>query len=235
MIQLPEKPKVVSKEKNKAVFEITPLHPGYGLTIGNALRRVLLSSLEGVAITSIKISGVNHEFSTIPGVLEDVIEIILNIKKIRIKSDTQDPITLNIKVKGEKEVTAEDISVPAGAEIINTKQKIATITDKKAEFEVEMVAERGIGYSQIEHREKEKLSVGMITVDAIFSPVEFANITTENIRVGNRTDYNKLLLDIRTDGTITPQEALDQGCKVLLDHFQIISGGKVETPKAKEE
>lgn len=233
MIQLPSEVKVVSKENRKAVFEITPLYPGYGVTVGNSLRRVLLSSLDGAAIVSIKIKGVSHEFSTIPGVMEDVMEIIMNLKKVRMKLLTDGPALLKLKIKGEKKVTAEDIEATSEIEIINKDQHIATMTDKKGELEMEMTVEKGIGYEPAEQRQKEKLSVGMITIDAIFSPVEAVNFSVENIRVGQRTDYNKVILDITTDGTISPEEALYKSSQILIQHFQTIGGSEPEPSEIK--
>src|SRR3989344_1293624 len=156
MIQLPEEVKVVKKEGNRAVFEIAPLLPGYGATVANPLRRVLLSSLEGAAITSVKIKGVDHEFSSIPGVLEDVIQLILNIKKIRVRYFSNDPVVLTLEAKGERAVTAEDIKVTADVELANPEQHIATITDKKTELQMELTIERGKGYVPVEERQKEK-------------------------------------------------------------------------------
>ncbi len=234
MIQLPSEVKILSKEENGAVFEISPLYPGYGTTIGNTLRRVLLSSLDGAAIVSVKVRGISHEFSTIPGVLEDVIEIIMNLKKTRLKLLSDGPVTMFLKAKGEKEVTANDIDAPSDVQIINTNQHIATLTDKKAELEMEMTVERGTGYEPVEQKQKEKLSVGMITIDAIFSPVESVNFTVENIRVGQRTDYNKVLFDIKTDGTITPEEAVYKASQILIQHFQIIGGNKPSEEKVEK-
>jgi DNA-directed RNA polymerase subunit alpha len=233
MIQLPLEPKIVSKSGSQAVFEISPLYPGYGMTIGNTLRRVLMSSLGGAAITSVKIKGVDHEFSAIPGVLEDVIEIILNLKKVRLKLFKDEPVVLTLNVKGEKEVTAGDIEANADVVIVNGDQHIATITDKKTEFEMEITVEKGLGYVPAELRQKEKLSVGKIAIDGIFTPIRNVNFTVENIRVGQRTDYNKVILDIETDGTISPEEALRQASQILIDHFAIVS--KVEIPKEAEE
>ena len=229
MIQLPAEPKVVSKEGTRGVFEISPLYPGYGMTIGNTLRRVLLSSLEGAAVTSLKIKGVDHEFSTMAGVLEDVIDIILNVKKVRFMLFKDEPVTLTLSAKGLKEVTAADIKITADVEVVNPDQLIATITDKKTEIEMEITIEKGIGYVPAEQREKEKLSIGKIAVDGIFTPIKGVNFTVENVRVGQRTDYNKLLLDIKTDGSISPEAALQQACRILIEHFNIID--KVEVPK----
>jgi DNA-directed RNA polymerase subunit alpha len=232
MIQLPLEPKIVSKSGSQAVFEISPLYPGYGMTIGNTLRRVLMSSLGGAAITSVKIKGVDHEFSAIPGVLEDVIEIILNLKKVRLKLFKDEPVVLTLNVKGEKEVTAGDIEGNADVVIVNGDQHIATITDKKTEFEMEITVEKGLGYVPAELRQKEKLSVGKIAIDGIFTPIRNVNFTVENIRVGQRTDFNKVILDVETDGTISPEEALQQASQILIDHFAIVS--KVEIPKEAE-
>lgn len=233
MIQLPEEVKIISKDENKATFEIAPLYPGYGVTIGNSLRRALLSSLKGAAIVSVKIKSVNHEFSTIPGVLEDVMEIIMNLKNIRLRLLTDGPATMSLKAKGEKKVTAEDIKVPSEIQIINLNQHIATLTDKKNELDMEFVVEKGTGYEPAEQRQKEKLSVGMITIDAIFSPVESVNFIVENIRVGQRTDYNKVVLDIKTDGTISPEEAVYKASQILIQHFQIIGGKEPELSSEK--
>lgn len=235
MIQLPSEPKVVSKEGTRGVFEIGPLYPGYGMTIGNTLRRVLLSSLEGAAVTSLKIKGVDHEFSTMAGVLEDVIDIILNVKKVRFKLFKDEPVTLFLSAKGPKEVTAADIKTTADVEVVNPGQLIATITDKKTEIEMEVTVEKGIGYVPAEQREKEKLSIGKIAVDGIFTPVKGVNFTVENIRVGQRTDYNKVLLDIETDGSVSPEAALKQACRILIEHFNIIDKVAVPEEEAKPE
>lgn len=232
MIQLPSEPKIISQEDNKATFEIGPLYPGYGATIGNSLRRVLLSSLEGAAITSVKITGVPHEFTTIPNVLEDVINIIINLKLIRFKFYGTEPVTLTLEAKGEKQVKAGDIKTNSDVEIINKDQHIATLTDKKAELIMELQVERGLGYLSVEQRQKEKLPIGVIAVDAIFGPIKHANFKIENMRVGQRTDYNKVVLEIETDGSISPQEALNKSAEILTNHFDTI---KVEVEKEKEK
>lgn len=228
MIQLPTEPKVVSQEgDSKASFEISPLYPGYGMTVGNTLRRVLLSSLEGTAITSVKIDGVAHEFSTIPNVLEDVVDIILNLKKVRFKIAGEGPVKITLSAKGEGKVTAGDIKATAEVEVINKNQHIATLTDKKAELNMEIDLERGIGYIPVEQRQKEKIAVGVIAVDAIFNPVRMVNFKVENIRVGQRTDFNKLVMEIETDGSMTPQEAINKAAELVVQHFQLI---KTEVP-----
>lgn len=235
MVSLPEKIKIVEEKDGQVTFELSPLHPGYGVTIGNALRRILLSSIEGAAITTVKIKGVSHEFSSIEGVLDDVIEIIMNIKKIRLKNFSNEPVTLHLKVSGEKEVTAQDIQSNSSVEIINKKQHIATLTDKKSSLEIEMVAEKGVGYVPVEQRQKEKISVGTLAIDAIFSPVTNVDFTVENIRVEQRTDYNKLVMKIETDGTISPQNALFKSVNILSEHLGSIKTGLEESGATGEE
>lgn len=233
MIPLPEKIKGLGEKNGQAVFEFSPLYPGYGITVGNALRRILLSSIPGAAITAVKIKGVSHEFSALEGVREDVVEIIMNIKKIRLKNFSDEPVTLNLKVSGEKEVTAQDIKANSSVEIINKKQLIATLTDKKSSLEIEMVAERGVGYVPVEQRQKEKISVGTLAIDAIFSPVVNVNFTVENIRMEQRTDYNKLIMQIETDDTISPQDALLKSVDILSDHLHLIKSGLEEMGAGK--
>ena len=233
MIQLPSEPKIISKTSDRTVFEISPLYPGYGMTIGNTLRRVLISSLDGAAVTSVKIRGVDHEFSAIEGVLEDVIEIILNLKKIRCRVFKDEPVTLVLHAKGEGKVTADNIEATADVEIVNKDQHIATITNKKTELEMELTVERGVGYVPAEQRQKEKLGVGKIAIDGIFTPVRNVNFTIENIRVGQRTDYNKVLLDIETDGSISPEEALKKASQILMDHFSVVN--MIEVPKEEKK
>ena len=233
MIQLPTEPKVVSKTGNKAVFEIAPLYPGYGTTIGNVLRRVLISSIEGAAVTSAKIKGVDHEFSSIPGVREDIIELIVNLKKIRFKLFGEEPVTLTISSKGSGAVTASDIAGNADVEVINPKQHIATLTDKKKDLEIEIRVEKGVGYVPVEQRQKEKLTVGEIAIDGIFTPIRTVNYAVENIRVGQRTDYNKVLLDVETDGSISPEETVKKASQIIIDHFQAIITVNVPVATAK--
>lgn len=222
-IVYPESIKLVASEKNKAIFEISPLYPGYGITIGNALRRVLLSSIRGAAITTVKIEGVLHEFSTIPGVLEDVIDILLNLKQVRIKYSGEEPIELQIEKSGEGEVYAGDIKAPSQVEIVNPELKICTITDKNASFKGTLIVERGYGYSPAEERTKERVEPGVIALDAIFSPITNVSYEVEDIVYKGRTDYNLLRLTIETDGSITPEEALKEACEILIKHFTEIN------------
>lgn len=236
---LPASPKIVSREgATKAVFEIDGLYPGYGLTVGNSLRRVLLSSLSGAAVTSVKIKGINHEFSTKEGVMEDVIEIILNLKQVRFKMEGSDnAAVLTLSVKGEKEVKAGDIETPTGVKTINPDQHIAFLTDKKSELEAEITVEKGIGYLPAERGKKEKLAIGVIAVDAIFTPVKKVSYEVESMRVGDRTDYNRLRISVETDGTLTPEEALNKSANILIDHFAMLAGSfeAEEKKPAKEE
>jgi len=237
MINLPSKPKIVNQKDNWARFEIEALYPGYGITVGNSLRRVLISSLEGAAVTQVKIKGVQHQFSTIPGVLEDVIMITMNLKQMRFKIHSDEPQKAVLKVKGEKEVEGSDFKFPTQAELINKSCHIATLTDKKAELEMEIQIEKGIGYSPVEQRKKkEKLEIGAIPVDAIFTPVKRVSYKVEDMRVGERTDFDRLRLELETDGTIAPEEALFKASEILKNHFFLLEDAfapKAEVPEEK--
>jgi DNA-directed RNA polymerase subunit alpha len=237
MVPLPLQPKVIEKKDNKATFEIEALYPGYGITLGNSLRRVLLSSLPGAAITQVKIKGVQHEFSTIPHVLEDVITILLNLKKLRFKLYGEEPQRATLKVRGEREVKGKDFELPTQLELVNKDSPIATLTDKKAELEMEIQVERGLGYEPVERRKKGKLEIGVIALDAIFTPIKKVGFRVENMRVGERTDFDRLFLEVETDGTITPEEAFFQACQILTQHFTLIAQPfqpKEEVPEKKE-
>jgi len=223
MMPLPSQPKIIEKKGNKAVFQIEGLYPGYGVTIGNSLRRVLLSSLPGAAATRMKIAGIQHEFSTIPGVLEDVIEIILNLKQLRFKLFTSEPQKATLKVKGEREVKASDFELPSQVEIVNKTAHIATLTSKKAELEMEIQIEKGLGYQPRESRENEKLEIGEISLDSIFTPVKRVSYQIENMRVGKRTDFDRLNLEIETDGQLSPEQAFSQASEILVKHFSLFS------------
>ncbi|MCX7995550.1 MAG: DNA-directed RNA polymerase subunit alpha [candidate division WOR-3 bacterium] len=200
-------------------FIISPLERGYGITIGNAMRRVLLSSIQGAAITNLRISNVTQEFSTIPGVYEDVVEIILNLKKIRVKLLGGQPTTLVLKVKGKKDYYAEDIEKNPNVLITNPRQKILTVTDAKTNFTMEMTVETGRGFVPAELLKKPDAPVGTIFIDAIFSPVLSVNFDVRNTRVGTKTDYDHLVLEVKTDGTITPIEAVVEAASLLRHHF----------------
>jgi len=233
-ILLPKPPKIIKKGENWAVFEIENCYPGYGMTLGNAFRRVLLSSLPGAAVTAVKVKGAEHEFSTIPHVLENVIQIILNLKQVRFKKYSEEPITLTLKTKGEKKVKASEIKLTSDIEMVNKEAYIAFLTDKKAELDIEIEVNSGLGYVPVEQRKKEKLPIGSIAVDAIFSPVKRVNYEVENMRVGDRTDFNRLKIDIKTDGSITPEEAFNKTAQILVDYFSLFVGKKKEDKKATE-
>lgn len=208
-------------QQNYASYDIEPLEAGYGMTLGNSLRRVLLSSLSGAAVTSIKLDGAQHEFQDIPGVKEDVTDIVLNVKKLRLRSFSDRPVTMRIEVAGAREVTGADIQAPSTIEIVNPDLHIATLDDDNARFEMELVVESGKGYVPAESKEDQP--IGQIPVDAIFSPVQKVNYVVEHTRVGQMTNYDKIVLQLWTDGTITPDEALRQASQVLVQHFQMIA------------
>jgi DNA-directed RNA polymerase subunit alpha len=233
-ILLPSKPKVISEEGVTGVYEIDGLYPGYGHTLGNSLRRIILSSLPGVAITSVKITGVSHEFSVMEGVKEDVITILLNLKKVRMRFSTDEPQTLTLKIKGENVVTAADLQVPGQVEILNPEQIIATITNKTTELEMEIRAEKGLGFVPKEMLEKNRVDIGTISLDGIFTPIRRASYEVENMRVGDRTDFNKLKLHIETDGTISPNDALTRSIEIMINQLKAVVGFKEEEPEVVE-
>lgn len=228
MIPLPLKPKIVFEEKNRAVFEIEGLYPGYGQTIGNSLRRVLLSSLQGAAITSVKIEGVGHEFSTIEGVAEDVVDIILNLKQMRFRMHEEGPFSITLSVDGPREISGKDFKTPSQVEVVTPDAHIATLTAKKSELRLEAVVESGLGYVPVEARTKDKVEVGTIALDVAFSPVRHVNYEVENMRVGDRTDYNMARFTIETDGSITPREAFKKAAEILVTQFQVFVEGFTE-------
>ena len=233
-VSTPKKPKYIELEGNMAKIEIDGCYPGYGTTLGNAIRRALLSSLPGAAVTSVKIKGVSHEFSTLPGVLEDVIQIILNLKKVRFKVHKDEPIKLTLKEKGSKVITAAQIQCPADAEVVNMDMPIATITDKKGELEMEIEVQRGLGYVPVEQQDREKKEIGLIAIDAIFTPIRRVNYTVENTRVGKRTDYDKITLEVETDGTISPKDAFEKAMKIIIEQFESVSVfEEAENPEKK--
>lgn len=222
-------PRIISTESspNYASYDIEPLEAGYGMTLGNALRRVLLSSLPGAAVTSIKIESVSHEFQDIAHVKEDVTDIVLNVKKLRLRSFADRPVSMHIDITGEREVRASDIQVPSTIEIVNPDQLICTLDSPEAHLEMELVVENGKSYIPAESKEGQ--AIGVIPVDAIFTPVQKVNYSVEHTRVGQMTNYDKIVLQVWTDGTITPDDALRQSAQVLVQHFQMIAeyGGTV--------
>lgn len=221
MIPLPLAPKVIEKKDNSAVVEIEALYPGYGVTVGNALRRILLSSLEGSAVTQVNIKGVPHEFSTIPGVMEDVITIILNLKQLRFKITGDEAQTCVLKAKGEMKVTGADFEIPSQLELVNPKTHIAALTSKSAKLEMEIKIEKGAGYVSKDSEKRSKLEIGVIPLDAVYSPVRNVGFKVQNMRVGDRTDFDKILLEIETDGTIEPEAAFTKASEILVSHFEM--------------
>lgn len=234
-IPLPKNIEYKEINENKAQITLEPLFHGYGITIANPLRRVLLSSLPGSAVTKIKIKGANHEFSTLPFIKEDLVEMILNIKRLRIKMFGDEPIKLQLSAKGEKVIKASEIEKNANAEIVNKDLVIATLTDKKAELDIEFTVERGMGYVSVEDRgDKNDVEPGEISIDSLFTPIVNVSFGIEEVRVGKITDYEKLAMKIETDGTINPKEALDRSLNIILDHFNFIKGGKNESEEVIE-
>lgn len=225
----PDKVILLSSDDFKGQFEFRPLEPGFGLTIGNALRRVLLSSLEGYAITSIKIEGVEHEFSTIPGVIEDVTEIILNLKQLRLKanSEKQENEQVTAKISKQTTVTAGDIGKSiSGFEVLNPDLVIANMS-KNVNFEITFNIEKGRGYVPSEQNKSANMPLGTIAIDSIFTPIKKVKYSIENYRVEQKTDYEKLVLDIETDGSVTPQNALTEASKILIYHFMLFSDERI--------
>jgi len=237
-IYLPEHITIEEEGDNMATFSISPYYPGYGPTIGNSLRRVLLSSLPGAAITAVKIEGVAHEFVALPGIKEDMVSLCLQLKQVRLSSESAEPIEIKLKVAGEKKVTAGDFDLPPEVKIHNPNLLIATLTDKKAKFELRCLVEQGRGYVPSEARESEDKEIGMIMLDAIFTPVVRVSFKIENVRVKQATDYHKLIVTIQTDGTITPKEALNMAAAILTDHFKELVGdfaGKLTDDRPEQE
>jgi DNA-directed RNA polymerase subunit alpha len=211
-------------ENNEGMLTIEPCYPGYGVMIGSALRRVLLSSLLGGAVTAVKIKGVSHEFSTVPNVAEDVVEIILNLKKLKLKVDSEEVLVLKLKAKGKKEVTGADIAKHNDVEVSNPELVIATLTDKNAEIEMDIYVTQGRGYVTTEEKDNKGLGVGVISIDSIFTPVRNVSVEVQNVRVGEMTNYDKLTMKIVTDGSISPEEAVKKSSVILIEHFSLLTG-----------
>ncbi len=233
-IVMPSKPRVVLEEGNKGVFEIDGLYPGYGHTLGNSLRRIILSSLPGASVISIKIDGVNHEFQTLDGIKEDVIVMILNFKKARFKMISDEPQIVTLSVKGPKEVTAGDIKTGGQVEVLNPELHIAEVIGK-INLNVEMRIEKGLGFIPKEIFQKEKVDVGTIAVDAVFTPVRRVSYEVENMRVGDKTNHNRLRISIETDGTLTPREAFSRSIEIMINQLKaIIDFKEAEIPKSEK-
>ncbi len=227
-ITLPSKPRIVSEVENDGTYEIDGLFPGYGHTLGNSLRRIILSSLPGAAITSVKIDGVEHEFSTMEGVREDVVTILLNIKKLRFELLTDEPQTVTLSTKGPKKVSGADITLPGQVRLLNPNSYICELTNKYKGIDAEFHIQRGLGYVPREALKKDRVEIGEISVDAIFSPIRRVNYEVENMRVGDRTDFNRLRITIETDGTLTPRAALEQSIETMIMQLKAIIGFREE-------
>ncbi|MEI7741097.1 MAG: DNA-directed RNA polymerase subunit alpha [bacterium] len=251
-ILLPSKISFEKGEKaNQANLVMEPCFQGYGTTVGNALRRVLLSSLPGAAVISFKIKGAPHEFTSIDGVAEDVLELSLNLKMLRLKLFSDEPVRLTIKASGETEVTGADVEKNALVEIVNPDLHLLSLTSKDSNLEMEIVVSRGRGYSAVEDRDtKSKNEIGMIQIDALYSPLKNVGYSVENARVGDITNYDKLVMTIDTDGTISPEEAVREASKILIDYFSLLAplgapapidsiepatGSEEEKPKKKKK
>ncbi|HIP33591.1 MAG TPA: DNA-directed RNA polymerase subunit alpha [Bacteroidia bacterium] len=235
-ILLPTELKTISEKDNKGSYEINGLYPGYGHTLGNSLRRIILSSISGVAITKIKIAGIPHEFTVVEDVKEDALTIVLNLKKIIFKLDSDEKITLNLKKKGLGEVKASDIELPTGVEIINPDQYLFTISNKTKEVEIDIEVSKGLGYvTKEEIQEHEKVKVGDIVMDTSFTPIKRVSYEVSNMRVGDRTDFNKITIFIETDGSITPETALDKSINIMIKQLSAVLGSRVEEGTSEGE
>ncbi|MFZ4648122.1 MAG: DNA-directed RNA polymerase subunit alpha [Patescibacteria group bacterium] len=222
------------KDENEGSIIVEPLYPGYGMTLGNSLRRVLLSSLPGAAVVGVKIKGISHEFMAMPNVKEDVLEIILNLKQLRLKVHTEEEVKLEIHVKGAKKITAADIVKNSDVEISNPELFLAETTTATATLDLEIYINEGRGYRMVEGNKKDGRDIGYIEIDSIFSPVLIVSIDVENTRVGKMTNWDKLVLNLKTDGTITPMEAFEESVKILVDQYSILLPGAMEIAKESQ-
>ncbi|MFC1802212.1 DNA-directed RNA polymerase subunit alpha [Patescibacteria group bacterium] len=234
-ILLPSQPRITSEEDFSGSYEIDGLYPGYGHTLGNSLRRIILSSLPGASIVSVKINGADHEFSTLEGVKEDVINILLNLKKVRFRLIGDESQKVNLKIKGVKDVVAGDIEISGQAEVLNPDLHIASVTNKNTTLDIEMTIEKGLGYVPKEVLQKGKVEIGSIVVDAVFTPIRRVSYEVENMRVGDRTDFNRLKMFIETDGTVSPREALEESIRIMIGQLKAIVGFKEEVEEVVEE
>jgi DNA-directed RNA polymerase subunit alpha len=222
-ITLPSKPRIVSEEGMTGVYEIDSLYPGYGHTLGNSLRRIILSSLPGASVTQVKIEGVPHEFATVEGMRETVMEMLLNLKRVHFVLHGDEPQTISLTSKGAGEVTAKDFKLPSQVEIQNPEQHLADLSGK-AVLEMEVTIDRGLGYVSREVLTKDKVNIGMIALDATFTPIRRVNYEVENMRVGDRTDFNRLRIFIETNNTITPREALEKSIEIMIHQLKSVIG-----------
>ncbi len=236
-IALPQKIKFEKgKEANQGIVTIEPCYPGYGTTLANSIRRVMLSSLPGAAVVGVKIKGADHEFMALPHVKEDVLEIILNLKELRLKLHSDETVKLELDIAGEKKVTAGDIKKNSAVEIANPDLVLANVTDMAGNLKMEIFVSQGLGYETIEERGKEeKKEIGYIETDSMFSPVLSVGVNVESVRVGKMTNWDKMILNITTDGTITPEESFNQTVKILIEQFNSLIGKKEKKEKAKDK
>lgn len=234
-VALPSKPRVVTEEGFSGIYEIDGLYPGYGHTLGNSLRRIILSSLSGSAITQVKVEGVQHEFSAIDGIKEDVLTIVLNLKRVRMKMHADGPFTMTLKCTQPGIVTAATIAAPSQVEILNPDQYIAEITGKGASLELEMLVERGLGYVPREIHQKDKVDIGTMSLDAVFTPIRRVNYEVENMRVSDQTDYNRLRIFIETDGSISPRAALERSIEIMIHQLHAIIGFQEKSAAETQE
>jgi len=233
-ITLPSKPRVVSEEGNKGIYEIDGLYPGYGHTLGNSLRRIILSSLPGASIVSLKIDGVSHEFQTLEGIREDVVVMILNLKKIRLKMSSDEPQTATLEVKGQQTVTGKDIQTGGQMEVLNPEEYICEVVGK-VNLNVEMRVEKGLGFIPKEVMQREKVDIGTIAVDAIFTPIRRVAYEVENMRVGDKTNFNRLRISVETDGTLSPREALSESIAIMIRQLSAVIDFQEPVLESKEE
>lgn len=224
LIHIPTLGAITDHSPTSATFTIEPLHTGYGMTLGNSLRRVLLSSISGAAVTGFRISGVNHEFTTIPGIKEDVVAIMLNLKGIRFKVFSDEPQIIRLAKKGKGVIKAKDLQLNADTEVVNPDHVIATIDDPKGSIEADLMVETGRGYRALDEQSIDKKSTDMILLDALFTPVLRVRYKVENTRVGQMTDLDKLLISIDTDGSITPREAFEEAAAILVNQYTALAG-----------
>ncbi len=231
-ITLPSKPRIVSEEGMQGIYEIDSLYPGYGHTLGNSLRRIILSSLPGAAVTQVKIEGVPHEFATIEGARETVMEILLNLKRVHFVLHGDEPQTIRLSAKGPGEVTAKDFKLPTQVEIANLDQHIADLSGKNP-LEIEATIERGLGYVPREVLTSDKVDIGTIALDATFTPIRRVNYDVEDMRVGDRTDFNRLRILVETNGTVSPREALERSIEIMIHQLKSIIGFQEAEPVAE--
>jgi len=235
-ITLPSKPRIVSDDGIKGTFEIDALYPGYGYTLGNSLRRIILSSLPGVAITSVKIDGVSHEFSVIEGVKEDVINILLNLRQVRFGMEGDETVVATLDVKGPGKITAADIKVPGQATLQNKNAYICELTGKTASLSMEITLEKGMGFLQKDQHRKDKVEIGTIALDALFTPIRNVSYDVEDMRVGDNTKFNRLRINIETDGSITPKVALEESVMIMIKQLEAVvefQSDRTEAPATK--